>query len=249
MSTVLVLASDGVAHVILNRPESRNALNLLMCEELCAAMRRLADDASVRVAIVRAHGPVFCAGADLTERQGMSARQALARRIKAFEAYQAIESFPKPAIAVVQGACVGSGCEIAACCDFIYCSGKASFRVPEALWGTVGATQRLPRILGKRLAKEMLYTGRALSADEALEAGLVNRVLAEDRVMESALEAAHVIAKAPAGSIALAKRCIDRGVELDPKGALALEIEAIEENLAAADWKSNIAEFGKKPEA
>ncbi len=248
MSTVLVLASDGIAHVILNRPESRNALNLQMCEELGAAMRRLANDETVRVAILRAHGPVFCAGADLKERQGMDAAQTRARRMKAFEAYDAIESFPKPAIAVVQGACVGSGCEIAASCDFVYCTEKASFRTPEALWGTVGATQRLPRILGERLAKEMLFTGRVLSADEALEAGFVNRVLAEDKVLEAALEAARIIAKAPAGSIALAKRCVDRGTELGRKGALAVEIEAIEENLAATDWKSNIAAFGRKPD-
>lgn len=249
MSVVLVLASDGIAHVILNRPESRNALNLQMCEELAAAMRRLADDATVRVAILRAHGPVFCAGADLKERQGMDPVQTRARRMKAFEAYAAIEAFPKPAIAVVQGACVGSGCEIAACCDFIYCSDKASFRTPEALWGTVGATQRLPRILGKRLAKEMMFTGRTLSADEALEAGLVNRVLPEDKALEAGLEAARVIAAAPAGSIDLAKRCVERGVELDRKGALAVEIEAIDEMLSTADWKSNIASFGKKPDA
>ena len=249
MSAVLVLASDGIAHVILNRPESRNALNLQMCEELGIAMRRLAQDASVRVAIVRAHGPVFCAGADLKERQGMDAARTRARRMKAFEAYEAIESFPNPAIAVVQGACVGSGCEIAACCDFIYCSDKASFRTPEALWGTVGATQRLPRILGMRLAKEMMFTGRMLSAIEALEARLVNRVLPEAKVLEAALEAARVIATAPAGSIKLAKRCVERGIDLDRKGALAVEIEAIEEMLAATDWKSNIAAFGKKPEA
>ena len=248
MSVVLVLASDGIAHVILNRPESRNALNLQMCEELAAAMQRLGEDESVRVAIVRAHGPVFCAGADLKERQSMDAAQTRARRMKAFAAYHAIESFPKPAIAVVQGACVGSGCEIAACCDFIYCSDKATFRTPESLWGTLGATQRLPRIIGKGLAKEMLFTGRALSADEALEAGFVNRVLSEVQVLDAALEAARIIAAAPPGAIALAKRCVDRGVELDRKGALAVEIEAIDEMLAATDWKSNIAAFGKKPE-
>ena len=249
MSVVLVLASDGIAHVILNRPESRNALNLQMCEELATAMRSLAGDATVRVAIVRAHGPVFCAGADLKERQGMDAAQTRARRMKAFDAYAAIEAFPKPAIAVVQGACVGSGCEIAACCDFIFCSDKATFRAPEALWGTVGATQRLPRVLGVRLAKEMLFTGRTLSASEALEARLVNRVLADDKVLEAALDAARVIAGAPAASIAIAKRCVERGIDLDRKGALAVEIEAIDEMLASADWKSNIAAFGKKPEA
>ena len=94
-----------------------------------------------------------------------------------------------------------------------------------------------------------MFTGRTLSADEALEAGLVNRVLPEEKALEAGLEAARVIAAAPAGSIELAKRCVERGVELDRKGALAVEIEAIDEMLSTADWKSNIASFGKKPDA
>ena len=128
--------------------------------------------------LVRANGPVFCAGADLKERQGMDAAQVRERRMKGFAAYAALEALPMPAIAVVQGPVVGSGCEIAAACDFIVATPQASFRTPEALRGTVGATQRLPRVLGKRLAKDLMFTGRVLSAEEARAAGLVSRLVA-----------------------------------------------------------------------
>jgi enoyl-CoA hydratase len=139
-------------------------------------------------------------------------------------------------IAVVQGPAVGSGCEIAGACDFIVATPEASFRTPEAIRGTVGATQRLPRILGKRLAKDMMFTGRTLTAEEARAAGLVSR-LVEASLLEKHLEEIKgEILKAPRDSLRLAKRCIDRGVELDPKGALEEEIKAIEEQLAAGQW-------------
>ena len=163
-------------------------------------------------------------------------RSVRARRLKAFAAYHAIESLPMPAIAVVEGPAVGSGCEIAAACDFIVATNAASFRTPEALWGTVGATQRLPRILGKRLAKDMMFTGRTLSAEEAREAGLVSRLVASVDLEKTIEEIRQEILNAPASSLRLAKRCIDRGVELDPKGALDTEIAAIEEQLATGSW-------------
>jgi len=163
--TVHVESKDGVATLTLNRPESRNALNLAMCEALVAAAQGVPE--STRLVFVRASGPVFCAGADLKERQGMDEAQVRHRRMRAFAAYGALEALPMPAIAVVEGAAVGSGCEIAAACDFVVATPAASFRIPEAIRGTVGATQRLPRILGKRLAKDLLFTGRTLSAEEA----------------------------------------------------------------------------------
>ena len=139
-----------------------------------------------------------------------------------------------PCIAVLEGPAVGSGCEIAGACDFIVATPAASFRTPEALRGTVGATQRLPRILGKRLAKDLMFTGRTLSAEEALRAGLVARVVSN---LEDEMKAiSENIAKAPPHAMRVAKRCIDRGVELDPAGALALEIEAIEEQLQSGNW-------------
>ena len=134
-----------IALVTINRPEARNALNLAMCEALLQAAARAAADESIRVVFIRGNGPVFCAGADVKERQGMSQEEVRARRLKGFAAYGALEALPMPAIAVVQGAALGSGVEIAAACDFIVALPDAVFGTPEALRGTVGATQRLPR--------------------------------------------------------------------------------------------------------
>ena len=236
MSAVLYTLSGGVATLTLNRPESRNALNLEMCDRLISISRELESNKDIKLVLVGANGPVFCAGADLKERQGMGEAQVRERRMKGFAAYAALESLPMPAIAVVQGPAVGSGCEIAAACDFIVATPDASFRTPEALRGTVGATQRLPRVLGKRLAKDLMFTGRVLSAEEAREAGLVSRLVPGLELEEMLLRMTAEILKAPQGSLRLAKRCIDRGVELDPQGALDTEIAAIEEQLAAGSW-------------
>jgi len=234
--TVLYRCKGGVATLTLDRPESRNALNMAMCEELLAGAHAAAADPSVKVVLVRANGPVFCAGADLKERQGMNEAQVRDRRMKAFAAYAAIEALPMPAIAVLEGPAVGSGCEIAGTCDFIVATPAASFRAPEAIRGTVGATQRLPRILGKRLAKDLLFTGRTLSAEEAERHGLVSRLVAPEKLEAVLAQITKVIVEAPAPSLRLAKRCVDRGVELEPKGALEAEIAAIEEQLACGDW-------------
>jgi enoyl-CoA hydratase len=233
---VMVEIEGSVATIRLNRPESRNALNLAMCDGLVAACKSAAADETLKLVLVRANGPAFCAGADVKERQGMTEAQVRARRQKGFDAYAAIESLPMPAIAVVEGPAVGSGCEIASSCDFIVATPAASFRTPEALRGTVGATQRLARVLGKRLAKDMMYTGRTLSAEQAAAHGLVSRLVAPESLDEVIASIVKTITAAPQASLRLAKRTIDRGVELDSKGALAAEIEAIEEQLASGQW-------------
>jgi enoyl-CoA hydratase len=243
---VLFHAEGGIATITLDRAESRNALNTAMCEGIVAGTVAACDDSTVRLVIIRANGPVFCAGADLKERQGMDENAVRARRLKAFAAYEAIERLPMPSIAVVAGAAIGSGCEIAAACDFIVATRSASFRTPEALWGTVGATQRLPRIIGKRLAKDMMFTGRKLDAEDARAAGLVSRIVAPEALESTIDEIAKVIRDAPPEAIRLAKRSIDQGVELDPRGALATELLAIEENLSLANWRSGIDAFGSK---
>lgn len=236
MSAVLYSVNGGVATLTLNRPQSRNALNLEMCEGIIASARGAGSDESIRILFVRAKGSAFCAGADLKERQGMSAAQVRERRMRGFAAYAALEALPMPSVAVVEGPAVGSGCEIACACDFIVATPAASFRTPEAIRGTVGATQRLPRVLGKRLAKDLMFTGRTLSAEEAREAGLVTRLVAPSDLEETLEGIKSEILKAPQPSLRLAKRCIDRGVELDPKGALEAEIAAIDEQLAAGSW-------------
>ena len=231
--TVAYSAAENIATIALNRPQVRNALNLEMCEALLAATAQaLAQD--IRLVFVRGNGPVFCGGADLNERKGKSEQWIRERRHKAFAAYEALEALPMPCVALVHGAVIGSGVEIAAACDFIVATPDATFRTPEAQRGTVGATQRLPRILGKRLAKDLMFTGRALTAEEAREAGFVARIVAD--LDAAAAEIAIAITKAPPLALRLAKRAIDRGVELDPQGARAVEIAAIEEQLASGQW-------------
>jgi enoyl-CoA hydratase len=230
--TVELSIDDGVATIALNRPEVRNALNLEMCDALLDTARKIVQN-EARLVFIRGNGPAFCGGADLNERKGKSEAWIRERRMRAFAAYGAIEALPMPCVALVHGAVVGSGVEIAAACDFIVATADATFRTPEAQRGTVGATQRLPRIIGKRLAKDLMFTGRPLTAAEARDAGLVSRIGDLDAEKRAIAE---VILKAPPLALRLAKRTIDRGVELDPKGALQAEIEAIEEQLALGQW-------------
>jgi enoyl-CoA hydratase/carnithine racemase len=234
--SIIFQVRNKVATITLNRPESRNALNLAMCGALINAANSIAADPEMRLVLLRANGLAFCAGADLKEREGMTEAQVRERRKAGFSAYHALESLPIPTIAVVEGPAIGSGCEIAGACDFIVATRAASFRTPEAIRGTVGATQRLPRILGKRLAKDMMFTGRTLSAEEARDAGLVSRLVSASDLEKTLEEVEKTILNAPPQSLSLAKRCIDRGVELDPRGALDTEIAAIEEQLASGSW-------------
>ena len=237
MYATLTLSLDaGVATITLNRPEARNALNRAMCDDLKGAAEALAADAAVRLVFVRGAGPVFCAGADVKERTGMSANDVRARRLQGFAAYRALESLPMPAVAVVHGAALGSGLEIAACCDFIFATPDAVFGTPEVLRGTVGATQRLPRAIGKRLAKDLMFTGRRMSAQEAVAAGFVSRIVEKEELDEVLSEMQKTVVGASPAVLRLAKRCIDGGVELDPQGALGLELVAIEEQLASGEW-------------
>jgi len=227
---------SGVATITLDRPEARNALNGAMCEDLRRAAMTVAADEKAKIVFVRGAGPVFCAGADLKERQGKTEDDIRARRIKGFAAYHALESLPMPAIAIVHGAALGSGVEIAAACDFIVATPDAVFGTPEVLRGTVGATQRLPRVLGKRLAKDLMFTGRRLTAEEARAAGFVSRVVQHADLENTLKEIQEVIVKASPEAMRYAKQCIDRGVELDPRGALGLELMAIEDQLASGTW-------------
>lgn len=245
--TVRVEVAESIATITLNRPDQRNALNLAMCVALLDAVRSVGADAGVRVVLVRAAGPAFCAGADLKERQGMNEDQVRTRRLRAFAAYDALETLEKPCIAAVQGPCYGSGCEIATACDFAIAGSRATFCYPEATRGSVGATQRLPRIVGPRMAKDLMFTGRVVHADEALRLGLVTRVVPDAELDRAAHDIAAQIAKAPPLALRLAKRCIDKVPETDRAGALANELLAIEEVLGGDEWRAGAASFKDKP--
>ena len=135
LTTLRYAIEGGVATLTLDRPEARNAVNRAMCDDIVAATTAARDDAEVRLVLIRGSGQVFCAGADLKERKGMTPDEVRARRLAAYAAYGAIESLPMPAIAIVHGAAVGSGCDIAAACDFVIATPQATFATPEALWG------------------------------------------------------------------------------------------------------------------
>jgi enoyl-CoA hydratase len=242
-TTIRYDVKDGIATITLNRPDSRNALNRAMCEDLMAAAAAATADGEVRLVFVRGEGPVFCAGADLKERKEMSVDDVRNRRLRGYAAYNALEALPMPTIAVVHGAAIGSGVEIAASCDFVVATPAATFATPEATWGTVGATQRLPRVLGKRLAKDLMFTGRKLTAEDAKIAGLVTRIVDAGKLDAALDELAQTILKASAAGLRQAKRAIDQGSELDPRGALAVELLAVEENLAQDAWRDRMAGF------
>jgi len=231
MNAILYAKEGGVVTITLNRPESRNALNLEMCEGLLDAAQAAAMDESVRLVLVRGAGAVFCAGADLKERQGMDEARTRERRMKAFAAYSALEALPMPAVAVVNGAAVGSGVEIAGACDFIVATPEAWFATPEAIRGTVGATQRLPRVLGLRLAKDLMFTGRRLPAEEALRHGFVSRLVPAAELEKELAVIAKTICDAPPRALAFAKRCVDEAEQAARAAALQVEIDAIEAQL------------------
>jgi enoyl-CoA hydratase len=235
-STLRFSFSGGVAAITLDRPEARNALNLPMCEELLAASRILEKEKDARVLVIRGAGPAFCAGADLKERSDKTRDWVRERRMRAFAAYDALENLPFPVIAAVHGPAMGAGVEICTICDIVVATPEAFFGTPEAQRGTIGATQRLGKIIGKHLAKDMMFTGRRLSAEEARAAGLVSRLVARNALDAELDSIAKSIVAAPALAIRQAKHCINRAMELDAKGALAVEVAAIDEQLAAGTW-------------
>lgn len=242
--TLRLRLEEGVALLSLNRPDARNAVNLQLCDDLLAAEEALARDERVRVVLLRAEGPAFCAGADLKEREGKDAAWVRERRNRAFRAYDAIQQSELPHIAAVNGPLVGSGGEIAMACDFIYASDAASFRFPEALWGTVGATQRLPRRIGQARAKELLLTGRRIDAAEALTIGLVQRLLPRDQIEAEVLAVARAMAKSPPQALRLVKRAVDVGAGLGLTTGIAVERLAIDVGLAGSEWQAGVERFG-----
>ncbi|OXM43240.1 enoyl-CoA hydratase/isomerase family protein [Amycolatopsis alba] len=233
----------GIARLRLARPAARNAVDLPLCLQLRAAFDEIDADESVRVVVLSGQGPVFCAGADLKERTGKDASWVRRRRAASFAAYAAIAACRRPVIALVHGAVVGSGGEITLAADFAIAAEGTTFRFPEPHWGTVGATQRLPRAIGPRRAKELLFTNRPVGAEEARDLGLVVRVVPPAELTDIGDETAQNIAKAPPGAIALTKRAVDLGTETDLDRGVRIEMAAIEQNLETGDWRDGIDRF------
>ena len=204
----------GLLRVTLARPQARNAVDLALCEALRGAFDGPGHDPAVRAVLIAAEGPVFCAGADLKERAGKDAAWVAARRRASFAAYAAIEACPAPVIAALDGPVIGSGGEVAMAADFALASPAVRFRWPEAGWGTIGATQRLPRCVGAARGKELLLTGREVGPEEALSLGLIARLGDLAALVAETLDA---ILAAPPLAARLTKRAVDLGLSTGPR--------------------------------
>jgi enoyl-CoA hydratase len=243
--------AEHVAGIRLNRPESRNALNTQMGRDIVAFFERLAlDPADVRsVVLTGAGSKAFCAGGDLKERKGMS-DEAWGRQHVVFERMvRALLDCPIPIIGAVNGAAYGGGCEIAACCDFLYAADTAHFALPEVTLGIMpggGGTQNLSRAVGERRAKELILTGRPFSAAEAHEWGLVNEVVPAVELSEKALLTAVTIARNAPISIRQAKQSIHRGLQMALRDGLAFEIEAYNRLVSTEDRREGVLAFNEK---
>jgi len=197
---VLLEARRGaVLELTLNRPKVLNALSFALLGALSDAFGRAAGDEAVRAVVVTGAGRAFAAGADIQELSRVTAGDFLGTGV--FDAWERVASFPKPVIAAVNGFCLGGGMELAMSCDMIIAAEEAVFGQPEILLGLIpgaGGTQRLPRVVGKYIASEMVFAGRRLSAQEAERLGLVNRVVPAAQVVEVARELAdRIAAQAP----------------------------------------------------
>jgi enoyl-CoA hydratase/carnithine racemase len=231
--TVIFEKTGPIAYVTLNRPKALNAYNIRMRDELYEILGAIRDDPDVAVAVFKASGAnAFCAGADLSE--FLTAPSPLAARKVRWERdiWGLFLSIPQPLIAALHGYVLGSGLEIALCCDFRIAAQDAQFGLPEVGLGMIpaaGGTQTLPRTVGRSKALEMLLTGRRINAEEAFHMGLLNSVVPKDKLLESAQNLATVIASFDPLTVRCAKKAVTRGGELTLRDGLDLEIRLVDQ--------------------
>jgi len=218
----------AVARLVIDRVAKRNALTRAMWEALPELLAELAGDDEVKVLLVTGEGPSFSAGADIRELiSGDDPADPMAE-LRAFNlrAQAALREFPKPTIAVVRGHCIGGGLEIALGCDFRIVADTAKLGLPEIQLGVIpggGGTQRLARLVGPAIAKNLLYTGRQVGAEEAARIGLVDEVVPADRTLDRAKEFAASLSGGPALALRAAKLTVDEGLDQPLETGLALE--------------------------
>ncbi|MQS09173.1 enoyl-CoA hydratase/isomerase family protein [Streptomyces alkaliphilus] len=223
--TVHLEVADGVGTLRLDRPPM-NALDIGIQDRLRAFAEEITTREDIRAVVVRGSEKVFAAGADIKEMRGMDHRAMVNRSRGLQDAFTAVARIPKPVIAAVTGYALGGGCELALCADLRVAADTAKLGQPEILLGLVpgaGGTQRLPRLIGPSRAKDLIFTGRMVDAEEALRIGLVDRVVPAAEVMAEADALARKLADGPAIALRAAKESIDAGLEVDIDSGLALE--------------------------
>ncbi len=252
-ANLLFEVEDGIGIVSINRPKALNALNAATIQELGLLFGQLEQDASVKVVVITGSGDKsFVAGADITEMQQMSAVEGRNWGKMAQAVFNKIENLPQPVIAAVNGYALGGGCELAMACDIRIASEKAKFGQPEVSLGILpgfGGTQRLPRLVGKGRAKELLFTGDMIDADEAYRIGLANKVVAPAELMDTAKAMAHKIMSRAPIAVQVCKAAVNTGLDVDLASGVAYEAEVFGLCFATADQKEGMAAFVEKRKA
>ena len=239
---------NAVATIRLSRPPM-NALDTTVQTELADAAREVSADAGIRAVVIFGGDKVFAAGADVKEFAGRSHEYMMTDATRLTNALDALARIPKPVIAAVTGYALGGGCELALTADFRVSADNARWGQPEILLGIIpgaGGTQRLPRLIGPAKAKDLIYTGRFVEADEALELGLVDAVVPADKVYETALAMAAKFARGPAHALGAAKAAIDGGMDADLATGLRLESHLFASLFATEDRAIGMTSFLEK---
>ena len=250
---ILYEVKEGIATITFNRPKALNALNGALLAELSTALDDIAADEDIRALVLTGAGDKsFVAGADISELATFDSLKAKAFAASGHEIIKKLQMLPIAVIAAVNGFALGGGTEIAIACDFIYASENAKFGQPEINLGVIpgfGGTQRLPRLIGTNMAKELIFTGKMLSAAEALQLGLVNKVVPQDTLMEEAVKTASVIASKGKVSLREAKQAINKGMNVDLATGCGIEVDAFALCYASQDAREGTKAFLEKRKA
>ncbi|MBI3031057.1 MAG: enoyl-CoA hydratase [Candidatus Rokubacteria bacterium] len=249
--TILLEKSEHIATLTLNRPDARNAIDLVMREEIVAALDEMEAEESTRVLIITGAREHFCAGGDVKTMQAKrhTAAEGRARVQLLNRMVLRLVSFAKPTLAMVDGYAVGAGFNLALGCDLIVASDRARFGQVFSKIGLVpdgGGTYFLPRLVGPAKAKELIFTADLIDAEEALRLGLVNRVVPAGDLRQATLGLARRIAEGPPKALALAKHLLNRSATLDLAGALDLEAFAQSLTITSEDHQEGLRAFFEK---
>ena len=246
---VLEDRSGQIRILTLNRPEVMNSFNFALLRELEEKVERFQWDPEVRVIVITGAGKAFCAGADLKERVTMPEEQVRQFIFTLRSLFTFIEYMNKPVIGAVNGIALGGGTELALACDIRIASESATMGLTETRLAIIpggGGTQRLPRIIGRGKAKELIFTGRRVDAKEALEIGLVNKVAPAGKLIDECLEMAAMICEAGPIAISQAKYAVNHGCEVDLHSGLAIESNAYWVTIPTEDRMEGLTAFREK---